>query len=126
MTGKELAEQMLFDNDVFDVGVSLATSVPYDKYVVGERTIFFSPKTNYGSEIRELAVSAHECGHAIQHRKGYLPLLLKAIFPKSKKLTLMVEQDATKRALYYLEKQLSPTDYEQAKQVLSAFLDTYR
>lgn len=78
MSGAEVAEKMLRDNRIFDVKVT---------HVGGHLTDHFNPKTKtvnlsdsvYSSRsIAALAVACHECGHAVQHARGYAPLVLRS------------------------------------------------
>ena len=82
MTGSEMARSILNENGLRDVRIEC---------VAGNLTDHFDPKTNVvrlsesvysGSTSAALGVAAHECGHAIQHAIGYLPLKIRsAIVP---------------------------------------------
>lgn len=78
LTGAEVAEKMLRDNNVHNVKVT---------HVAGQLTDHFNPQTMtvnlsdgvYGSSsIAAAAVAAHECGHAVQHAQGYAPLVMRS------------------------------------------------
>lgn len=78
LTGAEVAEKMLRDNNVHNVKVT---------HVAGQLTDHFNPQTMtvnlsdgvYGSNsVAAAAVAAHECGHAVQHAQGYAPLVMRS------------------------------------------------
>ena len=78
LTGAEVAEKMLRDNNIRNVKVT---------HVKGHLTDHFNPQTMtvnlsdavYGSDsVAAAAVAAHECGHAIQHAREYAPLKLRS------------------------------------------------
>ena len=76
LTGAEVAEQILKSNGIFDVQVlpekaSLQTIITINKEVHLSEPIF------YGSSVASISVAAHEVGHAIQHARGYYPVVLK-------------------------------------------------
>ena len=51
-----------------------------DNYNPASKTLNLS-ETVYGSNsVAAVGVAAHECGHAIQHARGYLPLSLRTAF----------------------------------------------
>ena len=78
LTGAEVAEKMLRDNNIHNVRVT---------HVKGHLTDHFNPKTMtvnlsdavYAStSVAAAAVAAHECGHAVQHARDYAPLTLRS------------------------------------------------
>ena len=78
LTGAEVAEKMLRDNNIHNVKVT---------HVGGHLTDHFNPQTMpvnlsdavYSStSVAAAAVAAHECGHAVQHARGYAPLVLRS------------------------------------------------
>lgn len=71
LTGREIAIKMLNDHGIYDVQV---TSVPghlTDHYNPANKTVNLSPEVYSGRSISAAAVSAHECGHAVQHATAY-------------------------------------------------------
>ena len=53
-----------------------------DHFNPSKRTINLSRDIYQGTSIAALAVAAHECGHAIQHKEKYVPISLRnAILP---------------------------------------------
>jgi Zn-dependent membrane protease YugP len=71
MSGKEVAERMLRDNGIYDVKVISVEGHLTDHYNPADKTVNLSPEVYAGRSIAAAAVSAHECGHAVQHAKAY-------------------------------------------------------
>lgn len=74
MTGAEIAGKMLRDNGIFDVTVKATSGSLTDFYDPRSKTVNLSESVYGSSSIAAAAVAAHECGHAVQHAKGYGPL----------------------------------------------------
>ncbi|MFD2144145.1 zinc metallopeptidase [Mucilaginibacter antarcticus] len=76
MSGKEVAERMLHDNNVLDVQVISVEGQLTDHYNPATRTVNLSTDVYHGRSVAAAAVAAHECGHAVQHaaRYGWLNL----------------------------------------------------
>lgn len=71
MTGRDVAEKMLRDNGIYDVRV---TSIPghlTDHYNPADKTVNLSESVYNSPSIAAAAVASHECGHAVQHARGY-------------------------------------------------------
>ena len=74
-TGAELARHLLKEAGVEDVRVEITEAG--DHYSPAEKMVRLS-KANYeGMSVTAAAVAAHEVGHALQDRDGYLPLHLR-------------------------------------------------
>ena len=71
MSGKEIAEKMLRDNGIYDVKVISVRGRLTDHYNPLDKTVNLSEAIYNERNIAAAAVSAHECGHAIQHAVGY-------------------------------------------------------
>jgi Zn-dependent membrane protease YugP len=78
MTGREVAEQMLRENGIYDVQVRAATGVLTDNYNPANKTISLSEEVYATNSVAAAAVAAHETGHAIQHAKLYAPLKMRS------------------------------------------------
>ena len=74
LTGREVAEMMLRDNDICDVQINMVKGTLTDHYNPTDRTLNLSPEVYNGTSVAAAAVAAHECGHAVQHSVGYAPL----------------------------------------------------
>jgi uncharacterized protein len=70
-TGREIAEMMLRDNGIYDVKVISVDGELTDHYNPVNRTVNLSPDVYHGRSAAAAAVSAHECGHAVQHATAY-------------------------------------------------------
>lgn len=78
MSGKEIAEKMLFDNGITDVSVISVEGQLTDHYNPMKKTVNLSPDVYEGRNAAAAAVAAHECGHAVQHAKAYVMLNLRS------------------------------------------------
>lgn len=71
MSGREIAEQMLADNGIYDVRVVSVPGHLSDHYNPANKTVNLSPEVYNGRNAAAAAVAAHECGHAVQHATAY-------------------------------------------------------
>lgn len=71
LSGKEIAEKMLYDNGITDVKVISTPGMLTDHYNPAKKTVNLSEGVYTQRNAAAAAVSAHECGHAIQHAKAY-------------------------------------------------------
>ncbi len=71
LTGKEIAEKMLRENGIYDVQVVSVQGFLSDHYNPANKTVNLSPDVYNGTSVAAAAVSAHECGHAVQHATAY-------------------------------------------------------
>jgi hypothetical protein len=71
MSGKEIAEKMLADNNINDVKVISVTGKLTDHYNPMDKTVNLSTEVYQGRHVSAAAVAAHECGHAVQHANAY-------------------------------------------------------
>jgi uncharacterized protein len=94
LTGKEVAELMLRDNQIYDVNVVSVQGRLTDHYNPSDKTVNLSPDVYAGNSVMSAAVAAHECGHAIQHAKAYAPLEMRS--------TLVPIQNASGRVINFL------------------------
>lgn len=78
LTGREVAEKMLFDNGVTDVQVLSVDGELTDHYNPEKKTVNLSPDVYHGRSIAAAAIAAHECGHAVQHANAYAWLQMRS------------------------------------------------
>src|SRR5690606_35092136 len=71
LSGKEIAEKMLRDNGITDVKVISTPGMLTDHYNPAKKTVNLSEGVYTQRNAAAAAVSAHECGHAIQHAQAY-------------------------------------------------------
>ena len=80
VTGAEAAERVLRAAGIFDVTVQQVSGDLTDHYDPRDKTLNLSNTVFGQSSVAAIGVAAHECGHAIQHNKGYVPLRLRTTF----------------------------------------------
>ena len=78
MTGREVAEKMLRDNNIHDVQVISIHGRLTDNFNPTNKTINLSEGVYDGNSVSAAAVAAHETGHAIQHAREYAPLKMRS------------------------------------------------
>lgn len=71
MSGKEIAEKMLYDNGITDVKVISTPGMLSDHYNPQKKTVNLSEGVYSQRNAAAAAVAAHECGHAVQHAQAY-------------------------------------------------------
>ena len=82
MTGRDVVEKMLRDNGVTGVKIGSVEGMLTDHYNPSKKTLNLSDSVYGSNSVAAIGVAAHECGHAIQHQKNYVPLTLRtAIVP---------------------------------------------
>lgn len=74
MTGAEIAQRMLVENNINDVQVIPTQGQLTDHFNPTNKTVALSESVFSQANVAACAVAAHECGHAVQHATGY-PLL---------------------------------------------------
>lgn len=78
MTGAEAAQRILQMSGIYDVRVERIGGSLTDHYDPAHKVLRLSD-TVYGSgSVAAIGVAAHECGHAVQHNKGYAPLKIRS------------------------------------------------
>ncbi|MCF8713579.1 zinc metallopeptidase [Joostella atrarenae] len=78
MSGAEIARKMLADNGITDVEVISTPGMLTDHYNPSNKTVNLSEGVYNQRNAAAAAVAAHECGHAVQHAKGYEWLQLRS------------------------------------------------
>lgn len=78
MSGKEIAEKMLADNNITDVDVVSVKGMLTDHYNPAQKTVNLSEGVYHQRNAAAAAVAAHECGHAVQHATAYSWLQLRS------------------------------------------------
>tara|TARA_B100000900_G_scaffold250388_1_gene213313 strand:+ start:106 stop:816 length:711 start_codon:yes stop_codon:yes gene_type:complete len=170
LSGKEIAEKMLGDHGIYDVKIISVKGQLSDHYNPQKKTVNLSESVYSEKNTAAAAVAAHECGHAVQHAKGYEWLKMRsilvpmvgitsnlgiwfiiggAILAQSSPIlgenilslgilgfafgtlfsliTLPVEFDASKRAIYWLERKriVNQRELVQSKEALNWAAGTY-
>lgn len=78
MTGKEAAEALLHREGIYDVRVEYVAGNLTDHYDPKSKVLRLSDATYQQTSVAAIGVAAHECGHAIQHARGYAPLSIRS------------------------------------------------
>ena len=77
MTGREVAERILRENEIYDVNIGKVSGTLSDNYNNSKKLVSLSEAIYDGKSIASVSVAAHECGHAIQYKTGYGPIKLR-------------------------------------------------
>lgn len=78
MTGAEAAQKLLYYAGITDVRIEHISGNLTDHYDPRNKVLRLSDATYGSNSVAAVGVAAHECGHAIQHKEGYLPLQLRS------------------------------------------------
>lgn len=77
LTGAEAAERILRSAGINDVVIRPISGNLTDHYDPRDKTLKLSETVYNNTSVAAVGVAAHECGHAIQHNRGYVPLRLR-------------------------------------------------
>lgn len=81
-TGATAAEKILHIAGIYDVRIEHVQGDLSDHYDPRSKTLRLSDSVYSSRSVAAIGVAAHECGHAIQHDKNYVPLTIRgAIVP---------------------------------------------
>ncbi len=78
MTGRDVAAKMLYDNGINNVSVTSTQGTLTDFFNPQNHTVNLSDGVFATNSVAAAAVAAHECGHAVQHARGYSMLKLRS------------------------------------------------
>ena len=78
MTGRDTAERLLHSQGIYDVRVEHVSGRLTDHYDPRNKVLRLSDVTYNSASVAAIGVAAHECGHAVQHAKGYAPLSIRS------------------------------------------------
>jgi Zn-dependent membrane protease YugP len=76
-TGAQAAQRVLERAGIYDVRIEHVSGNLTDHYDPKSKVLRLSDSVYGQSTVAAVGVAAHECGHAIQHAKGYEPLKLR-------------------------------------------------
>lgn len=79
LTGQEVARRILRANGIMDVQVTRVAGQLTDHYNPMTKTVALSENIYNSTSVAAISVAAHECGHAIQHNRGFLPLNIRSL-----------------------------------------------
>lgn len=81
-TGAEAASVILKNAGITDVRIEHIAGNLTDNYDPRSKVLHLSDSVYGSTSVAAVGVAAHECGHAIQHQQGYLPIRVRsAIVP---------------------------------------------
>lgn len=81
-TGASAAAKILEREGIYDVRIEQVSGDLTDHFDPRNKVLRLSESVYGSTSVAALGVAAHECGHAVQHDKGYAPLKLRtAIVP---------------------------------------------
>jgi len=78
MTGRDVAEKMLHEHNIYDVQIISTRGKLTDHYNPLNKTINLSEEVYAGNSVAAAAIAAHETGHAVQHAIQYAPLKMRS------------------------------------------------
>jgi len=82
LTGFDVARKILDHNGLKEMYIVETKGNLTDHYDPSKKVIRLSSDIYHGNTIAAMAVAAHECGHAIQDKEGYMYMRLRALlFP---------------------------------------------
>lgn len=82
LTGAQTAQRILRSAGIYDVTVRHVSGKLTDHYDPRSKTVNLSDAVYGRASLAAVGVAAHECGHAIQDARGYVPLKVRgAIVP---------------------------------------------
>jgi uncharacterized protein len=78
MTGTEVAVQLLRANGLDNIKVEQVKGKLTDHYDPTKKVLRLSPDVANSPSVASMGIVAHEVGHAVQDKKGYAPMRLRA------------------------------------------------
>ena len=82
ITGAQAAKMILDAQGIYDVRIEHIGGELTDNYDPRNKVVHLSDTTYNSNSVAAVGVAAHECGHVIQHHRGYAPIAVRnAILP---------------------------------------------
>lgn len=82
ISGYDVARKILDNNGLNALYIVETKGIMSDHYDPNRKIVKLSSEVFHGTSIASLSIAAHECGHAIQDKEGYMFLKLRSlIFP---------------------------------------------
>ncbi len=78
ITGAQAAQRLMQYAGLYGVQIEGARGHLSDHYDPRQKVLRLSPEVYRGNSVASLAIAAHELGHAMQDKEGYLPLRFRA------------------------------------------------
>ena len=77
LTGAQAAAQILRQAGIYDVRIEHVSGNLTDHYDPGKKVVNLSDSVYGSTSVSAVGVAAHECGHVIQHARGYVPITIR-------------------------------------------------
>lgn len=77
ITAASAARQILDANGLQNIRIEHVSGDLTDHYSPNENVIGLSDSTYNSTSVAAIGVAAHECGHAVQHQVGYVPIKIR-------------------------------------------------
>lgn len=77
ITAAEAARKILDANGLYNIRIEHVAGNLTDHFSPKESVIRLSDATYNSTSVAAIGVAAHECGHAIQHQVGYVPIKIR-------------------------------------------------
>lgn len=77
LKAEDVAQMILSNAGIHDVRIERISGNLTDHYSPREKVLRLSDSVYGSSSVAALGVAAHECGHAIQHQRGYVPITIR-------------------------------------------------
>lgn len=74
LTGAQAAQRILESQGIYDVQIQRVGGNLTDNYNPKTKVLSLSDSVYGQTSVAAIGVAAHECGHAMQHAKGYAPI----------------------------------------------------
>lgn len=78
LTGGDAARRILNNEGLYNVQIECLQKDKGDHYDPRTNTVRLSYDNFHSASVTAVGVAAHECGHAIQHAKGYVPISIRS------------------------------------------------
>ena len=79
MTGAQVAQKILQYNGIYDVQIEHVRGNLTDHYDPSKKVLRLSDSVYGSTSVAAIGVAAHECGHAVQHQVGYVPIKIRSV-----------------------------------------------
>ena len=67
------------DNGIYDVQIEHVRGNLTDHYDPSKKVLRLSDSVYGSTSVAAIGVAAHECGHAVQHQVGYVPIKIRSV-----------------------------------------------
>ncbi len=78
LTGAQVARQILDGNGLYNISIERISGKLTDHFDPAAGVVRLSDSTFDSTSVAAIGVAAHECGHAVQHAVGYVPMTIRS------------------------------------------------